>query len=123
MRCRLAIIVGALVLLCSSPTLAQKAGPNGGLLGGTGSHQTELVVSATELTVYLLENGKVHETKGASFRAVVLQGGKTTTINLLDQDGKRMVGKLDAPLEMGAIVVITGKDQHGDRVNARYVMK
>jgi hypothetical protein len=92
-------------------------------VGGTGSHQVELVVSSTELTVYLLEHGKIHETKAASFRAVVQQGGKTTTINLVDQDGKRMVGKLDDPLQKGAIVVVAGKDHHGDRVNARFVIK
>ena len=120
---KLAFIVGALVLLCGSPALAQKTGPNSGLVGGTGSHQTELVLSPTQLTVYLLEDGRVHETKGATFRAFVQQGGKTTTINLIDQDGKRLVGRLDAPVEKGAIVVITGKDQHGDRVNARYVIK
>ena len=119
----LACIVLTLTLLWASPTFAQGTGPNGGLVGGTGSHQTELVVSSTELTVYLLEHGKVHETKGASFRAVVQQGGKTTTINLIDQEGKCMIGKLTAPLEKGAIVVVTGKDHHGDRVNARYVIK
>ena len=51
------------------------------------------------------------------------QGGKTKTINLADQQGKRLVGKLDAPLEKGAIVVLTGKDHHGDQFNARYVIK
>jgi hypothetical protein len=120
---KLVCIIGTLILLWTVPTFAQTTGPNGGLVGGAGSHQTELVVSPTELTIYLLEHGKVHETKGASFRAVVQQASKTTTINLVDQDGKRMVGKLDAPLQKGTIVVITGKDQHGDRVNARYVIK
>ena len=33
-----------------------------------------------------------------------------------------MVGKLAAPLGKGAIVVLTGKDHHGDVVNARYVL-
>jgi hypothetical protein len=120
---KLAFIVGTLVLFCGAPALAQKTGPNGGLVGGTGSHQAELVLSPTELTVYLLENGKVHETTGASFRAFVQQRGKTTTFNLIDQAGKRSVGSLDAPIEKGAIVVITGKDRHGDRVSARYVIK
>ena len=36
--------------------------------------------------------------------------GKTTTINLADQDGKKLVAKLPAPLDKGAIVVVTGKD-------------
>ena len=103
--------------------LAQDTGPNGGLLGGTGSHQTELVVSSTELTVFLREDGKLHDTKGASLRAVVQQGGKTTTINLVDQGGRKLVAKLPAPLDKGAIVVVTGKDSHGDQFSARYVIK
>jgi hypothetical protein len=111
------------LLAAAGHVLAQETGPNGGLVGGTGAHQTELVVSPSELTVYLLEGGKVHESKGATLRAVVQQGSKTKTINLVDQQGKRLVGKLEAPLETGAIVVVTGKDSHGDQFNARYVIK
>lgn len=121
---KLALILAMSGLLATAGhVLAQNTGPNGGLLGGKGVHQTELVVSANELTVYLLEDGKLHDLKGASFRAVVQQGGKTKTINLVDQLGKRLVGKLEAPLEKGAIVVLTGKDSHGDQFNARYVIK
>ena len=108
--------------LLAGPALAQKTGANGGLVGGKGAHQTELVVSPTELTVYLLEDGKPHESKGTSLRAVVQEGGKNTTINFVDADGKRLVAKLAAPLGKGAIVVLTGKDHHGDQFNARYVL-
>lgn len=117
------ILAAAGLVTTASVLLAQEKGPNGGLLGGTGAHKTELVVSPTQLTVYLLEDGKIHESKGSSFRAVVQQGGKTKTVNLTDEQGKRLVGKLDAPLETGAIVVLTGKDSHGDSFNARYVIK
>jgi hypothetical protein len=79
-------------------------------------------VNATEITIYLLEHGKPHDTKGASLRAVVQQGGKTTAINLADQGGK-LVAKLPGPLDKGAIVVVTGKDSHGDPFSARYVIK
>jgi cytochrome c-type biogenesis protein CcmE len=119
---RHAVLIAALAFLAATPLLAQN-GPNGGLVGGTGSHKTELVVSPTELTVYLLEDGKPHETKGTTMRAVIQQAGKTTTLNLADQDGKKLVAKLPAPLEKGAIVVLTGKDDHGHRLNARYVIK
>ena len=110
------------LLSTANPASAQKVGPNGGQLAGTGSHQAELVVTPEQLTVYLLEDGKPHDSKGATFRAVVQQDGKTTTINLADQDGKRLVAKLPAPLAKGAIVVLTGKDHHGDSFNARYVI-
>ena len=118
------LMLAALGLVTTaSVLLAQEKGPNGGLLGGTGAHKTELVMSPTQLTVYLLEDGEVHESKGSTFRAVVQQGGKTKTINLTDEQGKRLVGELDAPLEKGAVVVLTGKDSHGDSFNARYVIK
>jgi hypothetical protein len=110
------------MLAAAAPASAQKAGPNGGLVMGKGSHQTELLVSPTELTVYLLEDGKPHESAGASMRAVIQEAGKTTTIAFADQDGKRLVAKLAQPLGKGAIVVLTGKDHHGDQFSARYVI-
>jgi hypothetical protein len=116
------VIAGLAILAWVAPGLAQ-SGPNGGLVAGTGSHKTELVVGQTELTVYLLENGKPHESKGTTMRAVIQQSGKTTTLDFADQDGKKLVAKLPAPLDKGAIVVISGKDHHGDRFNARYVIK
>jgi hypothetical protein len=56
-------------------------------------------------------------------RAVIQQSGKTTTLDFADQGGKKLVAKLPAPLDKGAIVVLSGKDHHGDRFNARYVLK
>ena len=120
---KLTFIIVTLGLLGTvTPALAQKTGPNGGLLAGKGSHQTELVVSPTELTVYMLHDGKTDDTDGVTIRAVVQEGGKTTTINFVNQNGKRLVAKLAAPLGKGAIVVLTGKDHHGDALSARYVV-
>lgn len=116
------LVAGLAVLAWTLPGLAQ-SGPNGGLVAGSGSHKTELVVSQTDLTVYLLEDGEVHESTGTDMRAVIQQSGKTTTLKLADQAGKKLVAKLPAPLDKGAIVVLTGKDHHGDRFNARYVIK
>jgi hypothetical protein len=116
------LIAGLAVCAWVAPGLAQ-SGPNGGQVAGTGSHKAELVVSQTELTVYLLEDGKLHDAKGTTMRAVIQQAGKTTTIDFADQDGKKLVARLPAPLDKGAIVVISGKDHHGDRFNARYVIK
>lgn len=118
-----AAILTALMLAAAVPVLAQSQGPNGGLLSGTKGHQTELVVSPTELTIFLLEDGKPHESKGMTMRAVIQQGGKTTTINFADHAGQKMIAKLPTPLEKGAIVVLSGKDHHGDRLNARYVIE
>lgn len=120
----LSLITTLLFLLGSSATtLAQEKGPNGGLVAGKGSHKTELVVTPTELVVYLLEDGKVHESTGTTMRAVIQQSGKTTTVNLADQGGKRLVGKLAEPAGAGAIIVLSGRDHHGDVFNSRYVLK
>jgi hypothetical protein len=121
---KLALIATALVLLTATvPALSQSKGPNGGLVAGTKGHQTELVVGSTELIVFLLEDGKPHESKGTMMRAVIQQAGKTTTINFVDDKGVKLIAKLPAPLDKGAIVVLTGKDHHGDQFNARYVIK
>jgi hypothetical protein len=121
---KLAFILAAGVLLVAAGHVhAQQKGPNGGLVSGTGGHQTELVVTASELTVFLLEDGKPHDSEGTTLRAVVQQGGKTTTINFADKGGNKLVAKLPAPLAKGAIVVLSGKDHHGERLNARYVLK
>jgi len=116
------LVAGLAMFAWVAPGLAQ-SGPNGGLVAGTGNHKTELVVGQSELTVYLLEDGKPHDAKGTTMRAVIQQSGKTTTLDFSDQDGKKLVAKLPAPLDKGAIVVISGKDHHGDRFNARYVIK
>lgn len=121
---KLSFVIAALSLFATvAPAVAQKAGPNGGLLAGSGVHQTELVVSPTALTVFMLHDGKIDNSNGVSLRAVVQVGGQTTTINLVNQNGKRLVGALAAPLATGAIVVLTGKDHHGGSISARYVVR
>ncbi len=115
------IISGTLAL--ATPALAQKTGPNGGMLAGKSGHETELVIKPDELTVYMIDNGKAHSTKGATLRAVVQTGATAATIPLQSVDDKKFVGKLSSPIAPGAIVVLTGKDDHGDAVSARYVIK
>ena len=110
-------------LAVSVPALAQKAGPNGGLVVGKAGHETELVVGPAELTVYVLHDGKADDTTGTKIKAVIQQAGKTMSIAFADIGGKKLVAKLTAPLTTGAIVVVTGKNHHGDAISARYVMK
>jgi maltose-binding protein MalE len=112
----------AAVLALVQPALAQQRGPNGGLVAGKGEHVTELIVSPSELTVYILEHGKSHSTEGVTLRAVIQAGGKTANVNFTPADDQKLVTKLSAPLEKGAIVVLTGKDHHGDAISARYVL-
>ena len=122
LRSLILALVSAAMLAATQPALAQKTGPNGGLLAGKEGHETELVVSATELAVFILDHGKAHETKGVKIKAVIQHDGKTVNVDLVAADGKKMVGKLPAPLGKGAIVVLTGKDEHGDVISSRYVL-
>lgn len=122
MKTKLIAAVASLGLLLASPAYAQKTGPNGGMIAGKDGHETELVVSAAELTIYLLDGGKVHSTKGTNLKAVVQDAGKVTPVELKDADGKKLVGKLSAPLAKGAIVVLTGKDGEGHSISSRYVI-
>ena len=121
-RTTAASVLMTMFLLLAGPSLAQTKGPNGGLVAGREGHQTELIVAPTELTVYLLHDNKPQATKGASIRLVIQEGGKNTTVALTEAGGK-LVGKIAAPLGNGAIVVITGKDDHGDAISSRYVIK
>lgn len=117
------ILALLMTLLLAATAQAQKVGPNGGMLAGKDGHETELVVTPTELTIYIIEDSKAHSTKGVSLRAIVQHGGKSTTVALADVDNKKLVGKLESPLGAGAIVVISGKDDHGHVISARYTIK
>jgi hypothetical protein len=118
------IVLALLLTLLLVPSAhAQNTGPNGGMLAGKGGHETELVVTPTELTIYIIDHGKPHSAKGVSLRAIIQQRGKSTTVPLANVDGKKLVGKLASPLGAGAIVVVTGKDDHGDVLSARYTIK
>jgi hypothetical protein len=112
-----------LMLLATTTAQAQKAGPHGGLLAGKGGHDIELVVAPAEITIYVVADGEAHSTKGLALRAIVQSAGKSATIELVDSGGEKLVGKLAAPLAKGDIVVVTGKDDHGDAVSARYSIK
>ena len=108
-------------VMSAVPAMAQKAGPNGGLMAGKDGHETELIISPTVLTVFLHENGKPDEVKGAKFRAVIQEGGNNTTVDFA-VDGNKLVAKIAAPLGKGAVVVITGTDGDNHMISSRYVI-
>lgn len=117
------VIAAALALaITTGAALAQARGPNGGMVGGSGDHQVELVVAPAEISVYLLHDGKVDTVQGATVRAVVQDGGRTTNVALTASGSNRLVGKLEAPLASGARVVISGRDNHSHSISARFVL-
>lgn len=117
------LLTALLLLIATTTAYAQATGPNGGMLAGKAGHQIELVVSPTEMTIFMIDHGKAHSVKGSKLRAIVQVAGKSTAVPLTEVGGEKLVGKLAAPLAPGAIVVVTGKDDHGDAVSARYTIK
>ncbi len=114
------VLAVALSTALATGAAAQGNGPNGGQLADVDGHPVEFVASASELTFYFSDHdGGPEPTKGASGRAVVQAGGKTTIVKLAPAVPNRLVGKLDAPLPAGAKIALTSKIG-GHSMNARF---
>jgi hypothetical protein len=114
--------LAAAMMPLAFPTFAQtaKKGPNGGLVAGAAGHEVELVVSGVDVSVYVLDDGKVSPVGKAQLRLVVQSGGKTTNVTLATAAPNRLAAKLAEPLAAGAVVVVSGKDDHNHTVSARF---
>lgn len=121
-------LAGLLLLAPPGAALAQSATPrrgrNGGPVALVDGHPVELVLSATEVTLFVSdEQGRPSSTREASGRLTVQAGGQTSTVTLRPAEPNRLVGTLAAPLAPGARVVFTGTIEHGHRGTARYVVE
>ncbi len=56
-------------------------------------------------------------------RAIIQDGGKQVTVDLVSTEPNLMVAKLDAPLKAGAKVVVSCKLADGHEVHSRFVAK
>lgn len=92
----------------------------GTVVEATGHRAIEMVVSGTSLVFHVSEHGKPHEVMGSSFKVIIQTGAGTRSI-VLTADGSMLKVTLDAPLTKGTKIAITGKDQHGEVVQARFV--
>lgn len=111
----------ALVLLpLAALAQAPAKGPNGGRLVDAEGHGVELVTNGTELVIYLTDEDKKPTAAHPGARAVVQDGGRTTTIPLTPQAPNRLVGVLPAPLGAGARVVVSAKLVEGHTIQARF---
>ncbi len=120
---RRALIAAATLAPFATAAFAQqKKGPNGGMIAGAAGHEVELVVAGPDISVYVLDDGKVSPVGKAKLRLIVQQGGKTTNHDLSPAAPNRLAVKLAEPLVKGAIVVVSGKDDHGDNVSARFTI-
>lgn len=117
-RNTLAVLAG----LAATPAMAQRRGPNGGMLAGSAGHEVELVSTATSVRVYLLDDGRVATPRaGATARLVIQEGQVNRTVNLA-ADGDAFFATLDAPMAPGARVVVSGRMPDGHTVQGRFVM-
>lgn len=104
--------------------LAAKAGPHGGQTAVVaGHHDAELVISPTELTLYLTSHGKALAPADNAIKAIIQEGEKKTELPLaVAPEGDKVVGRLAQPLAPGAVIVLTGK-LSGHALSARFVAK
>jgi len=117
----LGLLVAATLL--GSTAFAQTKGPNGGVVTKAEGHPIEFVNSGQEIVFYFSDDdGTPMSMKGVEARAVVQDGGKTTTVPLAAVDPNKMVGKLQASLNSGARVVVSAK-LHGHSLQARFTNK
>jgi len=116
------MMVAAVGVILSAGALAQTKGPNGGIVVKVEDHPIEMVVRDLELVFYIGDHdGKPLPTKGYKARAVVQDGGKTTTVNLMATPPNMFVGKLSAPLGPKARVVFSGAID-GHSLQARFAL-
>ena len=117
----LGLLVAATLL--GSTAFAQTKGPNGGVVTKAEGHPIEFVNSGQEIVFYFSDDdGTPMSMKGVEARAVVQDGGKTTTVPLAAVEPNKMVGKLQASLNSGARVVVSAK-LHGHSLQARFTNK
>jgi hypothetical protein len=119
-------LVLALALgLAPLPALAHDMakGPNGGPVVDVAGHHVEMVANGTELVLFLSDEAdKPLASAGTrNARAIVQDGGKTTTVALRPAEPNRLVGALAQPLGKGARVVVSATMADGHAIQARFV--
>ena len=108
------------VIAFGGAALAQKKGPNGGDMVTVEGHPIEFVAKDLDIVFYIIDDdGTLLATKTVTGRAVVQDGGKTTTITLTPAEPNKLVGKLQAPLASKARVVLSARIP-GHTLQARF---
>lgn len=119
------LVAGALGLAVAlaGPALAQKTGKHGGQTAiVAGHHDAELVIEPTKLVLYLSNHGKPLSAKDNAIKVTIQDGAKKSEIKLT-VEADHLVGQLDAPLNKGAIILLSGKTEDGHGVSARFTAK
>lgn len=112
-----------LALALAGPALAQKAGKHGGQTAVVaGHHDAELVIEPAKVVLYLTNHGKPLSAKDNAIKVTIQDGAKKSEVKL-KVEADHLVGPLDAPLNKGAIVLLSGKTEDGHGVSARFTVK
>jgi hypothetical protein len=107
-RLLLALLAGSIALGGIAYAQAPKKGANGGMVVVSSGHPIEFVTKEQDITFYFLDDdGTPLSTKSMQGRAVVQDGGKTTTVPLSSSEPNKLVGKLAAPLGAKARVALS----------------
>lgn len=115
------LMIAAVSLVLIANADAQTKGPNGGVVAKADEHPIEFVLRGQELVFYVGDHdGKPMPTKGLKARAIVQDGGKTTTIALSPTAPNMFVGKLAGPLGPKARLVFSSTFE-GHSLQARFV--
>ena len=83
-------------------------------------HGIEMVLKDQEILFYMTVDGKPLDMTGAKFKAIVQTEAGTKIYNL-SSEGSTLKAKVEVSLSKGSKVVVTGKDSHGDVLQARFV--
>lgn len=117
-----AVVTGSSVTLLHAHDDSKPLAPQHGgqLVEDANHHSVELVLDGTSIAFHLREHAEPLDLAGSNFKAIVQTDAGTRTLDLAI-DGSALRGSLDAPLPKGSRVVLTGKDGHGDAIQARFV--
>ena len=120
---RLILILGLAAFPFPATAHEVAKGPNGGPVVDSGGHHVEMVVSGTELVLFLTEGDDKPLTSAGTknARAIVQDGGKTATVALRPAEPNKLVGTLAQPLGPGARIVVSATMADGHVVQARFV--
>lgn len=99
-------------------------GPNGGPMVEVKGHHLELLAKNDTLVVFISDASHAAiASKGATGRAVILEGSAQRTLALTPTEPDQLTAKLDRPLASGARVVVSTKLGSGQDLLARFVIK
>ena len=122
---KFAVVVVGLLALCSTAAGGDVSGkgPNGGRMADATNMHVEFLSKGAEIFVYTYDHdNKPVATTGMTGRLTIQEKGKTRTADLTAEAPNRLTGKLDAPLDSAARVIVSLTPKGGKPVQARYTV-